>query len=104
MMIDYYRMYVMYLVIFRSMYYLIDGFFFMCTYKDFFLECLLFLTIYNGYYIGQYVDQFVAGLFVIYSCEFGYLFIGKKIIKCLFLGDWDGVISICKGILYLLFI
>lgn len=102
MMTDYHRMHAMYLATFRSMYHLIDGFPPMCTYKDFPLECPSLPTIHNGHHTGQHVDQFVAGLSVTYSCEPGYLLTGKKTIKCLSSGDWDGVIPTCKGILHLL--
>ncbi|NP_001355694.1 complement receptor type 2 isoform X1 [Mus musculus] len=64
--------------------------------SDFPLECPSLPTIHNGHHTGQHVDQFVAGLSVTYSCEPGYLLTGKKTIKCLSSGDWDGVIPTCK--------
>lgn len=86
----------------RSMYHLIDGFPPLCMYKDFPLECPSLPTIHNGHHTGQHVEKFVAGLSVTYSCEPGYLLVGKKTIKCLSSGAWDDVIPTCKGTLNLL--
>ncbi|XP_028615866.1 complement receptor type 2 isoform X6 [Grammomys surdaster] len=60
------------------------------------LDCPSLPAIHNGHHTGQHVNQFVVGLTVTYSCEPGYLLTGKKTIKCLSSGDWDGVIPTCK--------
>eukprot|EP00073_Rattus_norvegicus_P029919 XP_006250538.1 PREDICTED: complement receptor type 2 isoform X3 [Rattus norvegicus] len=64
--------------------------------SDFPLECPSLPTIHNGHHTGQHVEKFVAGLSVTYSCEPGYLLVGKKTIKCLSSGAWDDVIPTCK--------
>lgn len=42
--------------------------------------------------------RFDFGIFIKYSCDFGYVLVGEEFIYCFFEGVWIFIVFKCKGV------
>ncbi|XP_023404158.2 complement receptor type 1 isoform X1 [Loxodonta africana] len=54
--------------------------------------------IYNGHHIGGHASSYLPGMTVNYSCDPGYLLLGKPFIFCTYQGTWSQLGHFCKEV------
>lgn len=65
-----------------------------------FLACPHPPKIHNGHHIGGHASPYLPGMIVKYTCNPGYMLVGKAFIFCTHQGTWSPFDSYCKGILH----
>lgn len=56
--------------------------------------------VHNGRHTGRRVSPYLPGMIINYTCDPGYLLVGKGFIFCTHEGTWSQVYHYCKGTFY----